>query len=137
MSVESQIQPCHSWRDRASLRSLATTLADEDMLEERAELSPHERLTCRLHRRWAHQCIASPIHVIPVTGHRWCRRCATSTCVAVDEFRGTVALTCPRCGCTPATLATRQIIRTCQASIAAARRPVPATTGTVSLPRSA
>jgi len=116
MSTESPIQPCPPGRDR----SLTATLADEDTMEERAELSPHERLTCRLHRRWAYQCIASPVHVIPVTGHRWCRTCETSMCVEVDELRGTVALTCPRCGNAPATRATRQIIRTCQASIAAA-----------------
>lgn len=103
--------------------SLTVTLADENASEERAELSPHERLTCRLHRRWAHQCIASPVHVIPVTGHRWCRTCETSTGVAVDELSGTVALACGRCGDAPATLAARQIITTCQASMAAARRP--------------
>jgi hypothetical protein len=107
----------------AGVRSLVSMLAAEDDAEDYAGLSPHERLTCRLHRRWAHQCIASPVHVIPVTGHRWCRRCRTSTSVAVDELSTTVTLTCVRCGEAPVSLATLQIIRTCRASMVAARRP--------------
>jgi hypothetical protein len=102
--------------------SLASKLAAEDNAEDQDGLSPHERLTCRLHRRWAHQCIASPAHVIPVTGHRWCRGCRTSTSVAVDELSATVTLTCRRCGQASATRAAQQIIRSCQASIGAARR---------------
>ncbi|WP_436501756.1 hypothetical protein [Actinokineospora sp. HUAS TT18] len=103
-------------------RRLAVTLAAEDRAEVEHGLSPHERITCRLHRRWAHECIASPQHVIPVTGHRWCDECRTAVTVAVDEWRGRVALACPRCHRTPATRATEQIIRTCQASLRAAHR---------------
>src|SRR3982074_3500535 len=55
-------------------RRLAERLATEDAAVE-AGLSPFERLTCPAHRRWVHQCIVSPQHVSPVTGHRWCRRC--------------------------------------------------------------
>lgn len=47
---------------------LAHTLILEDAREEREEISAHERITCHVHRRWAHECIASPMHVIPVTG---------------------------------------------------------------------
>jgi len=101
-------------------RRLAASLAREDLAEERG-LSPHERITCRLHRRWIHECIASPRHAIPVTGHRWCYRCQVATSIAVDELAGSVRLTCPRCGQLPANRASRQIIRTCKASLAAAR----------------
>lgn len=103
-------------------RRLATTLAAEDRAERERGLSPHERITCRLHRRWAHECIASPQHVIPVTGHRWCHDCATTVAVAVDELGGRVDLTCPRCHHTPPTRATEQIVRSCEASLRAAGR---------------
>src|SRR5690348_15640501 len=49
-------------------RSLAAKLAAEDAAVETG-LSPFERLTCPAHRRWIHQCIASPEHASPVTGH--------------------------------------------------------------------
>ncbi|WP_436498153.1 hypothetical protein [Actinokineospora sp. HUAS TT18] len=107
---------------RLAGRRLAPTLAAEDRAEHERGLSPHERITCRLHRRWAHECIASPQHVIPVTGHRWCDDCATAVTVAVDELDGRVALACPRCHRTPSTRATEQIVRTCQASLGAAGR---------------
>ncbi|SDZ21073.1 hypothetical protein SAMN05421504_110294 [Amycolatopsis xylanica] len=96
-------------------------LAAEDDAEEHQELSPHERVTCRLHRRWAHQCIASPSHVIAVTGHRWCRGCGCAVGVAVDEFARSVALTCPRCRRAPDTVASRQIIHACRTSMGLAR----------------
>lgn len=99
-------------------RRFATLLAREDAAEERGDLSPHDRLTCRVHRRWAHQCISSPIHVIPVTGHRWCRHCEIAESVAVDEVSGTVVMSCPSCGQSPTTLASWQIVRTCRASLA-------------------
>lgn len=105
---------------RPADRRLATTLATEDSAEVEWGLSPHERITCRLHRRWAYQCIASPQHIIAVTGHRWCDDCQTGVTVAVDELTGRVALTCPRCNQTPRTCATEQIIRTCEASLHAA-----------------
>jgi hypothetical protein len=100
---------------------LTTMLAGEDLAEDHHGASPHERLTCRLHRRWAHECITSPAHVIPVTGHRWCRRCRTSAAVVVDEVAGTVRLACRRCGRTPRSAASDQIVRACRGSFAAAR----------------
>jgi hypothetical protein len=51
------------------VRRLAAVLHQED-LAERAGLSPFDRITCPLHRRWLHQCIASPVHVVPIAGHR-------------------------------------------------------------------
>jgi hypothetical protein len=81
-------------------RGLAERLATEDAAVE-AGLSPFEQLTSPAHRRWLHQCIASPQHVSPVTGHRWCRDCACPVNVAVDDR-----------------VATRQILRACRASLA-------------------
>src|SRR5205085_87240 len=92
----------------------------EDAAEERDGLSPLERITCHTHRRWAHECIASPLHVIVVTGHRWCRDCDAEATVAVDEVSGSITVTCARCHRTPDTRATRQIVHTCRASLAAA-----------------
>jgi hypothetical protein len=100
---------------------LDAVLDREDRHEELGQLSPHERLSCPVHRRWVHQCVSSPLHVIPVTGHRWCRRCECAQLIAVDEVRGTVSLSCPGCGVVPTTLASRQIVRTCRASLAAWR----------------
>lgn len=98
-------------------RRLAERLATEDAAVE-AGLSPFERLTCPAHRRWVHQCIASPQHVSPVTGHRWCRDCACPVTVAVDELSGDVTVTCPRCHHAPEGVATRQILRASRASLA-------------------
>jgi hypothetical protein len=111
----------HTWRygDLADQR-LAAQLATEDADVE-AGRSPFERLTCPAHRRWLHACISSPQHVIPVTGHRWCRDCQTAATVAIDELCGDVSVTCPQCGRTPDTIATRQIVRACRASLAAAQ----------------
>ena len=67
-------------------RRLAVALAAEDRAED-AGLDPLERATCRVHRRWLHRCIASPVHVMMVTGHRWCRTCEVSATVAIDELR--------------------------------------------------
>jgi hypothetical protein len=108
-------------------RRLATTLAAEDLAEWEGGLSPHDRITCRLHRRWAYQCISSPRHIIAVTGHRWCDDCATGLTVLVDELTRRVELTCPCCHQTPNTRATEQIIRTCEASLHAAHRRVSST----------
>lgn len=99
---------------------LATMLATEDR-EEYAGLNPFERVTCHVHRRWLHDCVASPVHVNMISGHRWCRHCETATAVSVDHLSGSVTVLCPRCRCSPNTLATRQIIRACKASLAAAR----------------
>lgn len=101
-------------------RRLAATLAAED-LAELDGLDPLERLTCRTHRHWVHQCVSAPAHVFVVTGHRWCRRCERAADVAVDELTWNVAVTCPSCGRSPEGAATRQIVRTCRASLAAAR----------------
>jgi hypothetical protein len=100
-------------------RVVAARLLDEDRAEE-AGLDPFERITCRIHRRWLYQCISSPVHIIAVTGHRWCRGCAAPASVAVDELTGSVRVVCTRCGRCPAGRATQQIVRTCTASVAAA-----------------
>ncbi|MGH3432955.1 MAG: hypothetical protein ACRDQB_08985 [Thermocrispum sp.] len=101
-------------------RALATALAADDAAELDG-LNPLERLTCRTHRRWVHQCVHSAQHVIVVTGHRWCRECEHPADVSVDELTWAVAVTCPKCGVAPAGPATRQVVRTCRASMAAAR----------------
>lgn len=102
--------------------SLAATLSAEDSAVERLGLSPHERLTCPLHRRWLHHCVSSPAHAIQLTGHRWCRRCDIPLDVAFDELTGSIRLTCRRCFRLPDTAANRQVLRSCRASINAARR---------------
>ncbi|MEV0054713.1 hypothetical protein AB0H34_29915 [Saccharopolyspora shandongensis] len=86
---------------------LAHTLVREDAAVGREELSPHE-------------CISSLAHVIAVTGHRWCRSCEAEASVAVDEVSGAVSVVCTRCRTIPDTAATRQILRTCRASLAVA-----------------
>lgn len=110
--------PASRYADLADER-LAAALTGEDEAED-AGLDPLERITCRTHRRWVHQCISSPTHIIVVTGHRWCRRCEAPASVAVDELTGDVRVSCTRCGRAPVGRATRQIIRTCTASLAAA-----------------
>ncbi|MEV6241267.1 hypothetical protein [Lentzea sp. NPDC051838] len=98
--------------------TLSAVLSAEDLAEELG-LDPHARVTCGLHRCWLHQCVASPDHVIPVTGHRWCRPCGRPLDVVVDET--TARLFCPTCGTgTPDTAANRQVVRACRTSIAAA-----------------
>ena len=61
------------------------------------------------------------MHVVAYTGHRWCRNCAAPACLAVDEWSGDVRVSCTRCGTTPSGRATRQLIRACMASLAAAQ----------------
>ncbi|UOX90609.1 hypothetical protein MUY14_08280 [Amycolatopsis sp. FBCC-B4732] len=100
-------------------RRLARTLTAEDQSEEDG-LDALERVTCRTHRRWLHDCVASPLHVVIVTGTRWCRACECALNVAVDQLAGDVSVHCPSCGETPATRATRQLVRACRASLAAA-----------------
>ena len=99
---------------------LAATLGAEDASED-AGLDAFERISCRIHRRWLHQCIHSSVHVVLVSGHRWCRSCDAQAAVAVDELTGDVRVTCSRCGRTPPGRASRQIVRTCTASLAAAQ----------------
>jgi len=101
-------------------RRLAIALSAEDEAEE-AGLDPMERITCRTHRRWLHHCVSSPLHVIVVSGHRWCRPCRRALDVAVDHLTGDVSLRCPKCGPVRPTRATRQVIRACRASLAAAQ----------------
>lgn len=105
--------------------TLAARLIAEDTAEERAELSPHERTTCPVHRRWSYQCVSSPSHAIRVTGHRWCRCCDTPVTVAVDELTGAITLTCPHCHRFPNTAANRQVIRSCRASFLARQDRTP------------
>lgn len=102
--------------------ALTAALAREDSAEELADLSPHDRITCPVHRRWVHQCGSSPEHAIRITGHRWCRTCDTPVTIAVDELNGTATLTCPSCYRSPNTAANRQVLRSCRASIDAARQ---------------
>jgi len=101
-------------------RRLATALSTEDAAEEAGSLDPLERSTCYTHRRWLHHCVSSPLHVIVVTGHRWCRRCSCAVNVSIDQLTGDVALTCPRCHEMPRGAANRQLVRCCRASLAAA-----------------
>lgn len=105
-------------------RRLAAALATEDAAEETG-LDPLERTTCHFHRRWLHHCVSSPLHVIVVTGHRWCRRCECAVDVAIDELTGAVALTCPRCREMPPGGGNRQLVRCCRASLAAAHDDPP------------
>jgi hypothetical protein len=107
------------YADLRDLR-LAVALSTEDALEEAGGLDPLERTTCYAHRRWLHDCVSSPLHVIIVTGHRWCRRCECAVNVAVDQLTGGVTLTCPRCRRMPPGAANRQLVRCCRTSMAAA-----------------
>ncbi|MPZ81800.1 MAG: hypothetical protein GEV28_15930 [Actinophytocola sp.] len=107
------------YADLTDLR-LALALSTEDSAEEKNDLDPLERTTCYTHRRWPHHRDSSPLHVLVVTGHRWCRRCECAVSVAIDELVGDVSLTCPKCGEMPASAANRQVIRCCRASLAAA-----------------
>jgi hypothetical protein len=104
----------------ARVRSLPVLLATEDDAEDMGLLAPDDRLTCHVHGRWIHQCVASPLHVSPVTRHRWCRDCRTELAVAVDELSLTVLMSCPRCG-HGGSAATTQLTTACRASLAAER----------------
>lgn len=109
-------------RDRygdLSDRRLAAILAAEDTAEEHG-LSPHTRSTCYVHRCWIHQCVTDPLHVLMVTGHRWCRRCDCPVEVDVDDSDpGSVGLYCPGCGQPPDSTANRQVLYACRTSLAA------------------
>lgn len=101
-------------------RTLPVLLAMEDDAEDVGRLSSDDRLTCHVHGRWIHQCVASPTHVNPVTRHRWCRPCATELTVSVDELSGDVTMSCPRCG-HGESAASARLIAACRASLAMAR----------------
>ncbi|MBE1495726.1 putative RNA-binding Zn-ribbon protein involved in translation (DUF1610 family) [Amycolatopsis lexingtonensis] len=98
---------------------LARSLTAEDRSEEDG-LDPLDRVTCRTHRRWLHDCVASPLHVVVITGTRWCRSCERALNVAIDQLAGDVSVHCPSCGEPPSTRATRQLVRACRASLATA-----------------
>jgi uncharacterized paraquat-inducible protein A len=96
-------------------------LAAEDRAEDAGQLDPDDRLTCHVHGRWIHQCVSSPVHVNPVTRHRWCRDCAAELTVAVDELARTVTMRCPRCG-QGSSAATTRLMSACRASLSHASR---------------
>ncbi len=101
-------------------RRLAAVLAAEDTAQEHG-LSPHTRTTCYVHRCWIHQCVSDPLHVIVVTGHRWCRHCDRPVDVDVDESPdGSVELYCGQCG-EPDSAANREVLYACRTSLAAMR----------------
>jgi hypothetical protein len=100
---------------------LARSLAAEDRAEDAGQLDPDDRLTCHVHGRWVHQCVSSPVHVNPVTRHRWCRDCAAELTVAVDELARTVTMRCPRCG-QGSSAATTRLMAACRASLSHASR---------------
>ena len=102
------------------VRSLPVLLATEDDAEDMGLLAPDDRLTCHVHGRWIHQCVASPAHVSPVTRHRWCRGCRTELAVAVDELSLAVTMSCPRCG-DGGSAATTRLTAACRTSLAAER----------------
>jgi hypothetical protein len=73
--------------------------------EEQCALPPHDRVTCHLHQRWLHERVASPLHAIAVTGHRWCPTCQCTVKLAVDVLAGSCGCCCRSCGRFPDTLA--------------------------------
>jgi hypothetical protein len=99
----------------SSRTRLGATMTTEHLAEEQGAPPPHDRVTCRFHQRSLHERVASPLHAIPVTGHR---RCPTGQCtvnVAVDVLAGSVRLACPSCGRFPD-------IRSCRGSMNAVRQ---------------
>jgi hypothetical protein len=111
--------------NRRTASTLASTLADalaaEDHAEDTGWLDPLDRLTCRVHRRWIHECSHSDLHVSQVTGHRWCRPCRRELEIAVDQVDRTVSLHCPRCHRGATTRADHQLVAACESSLTAAR----------------
>lgn len=100
---------------------LGAALEAEDQAEDTGWLDPLDRMTCRVHRRWIHECAHSELHVSQVTGHRWCRPCRRALEVAVDEITATVTVHCPRCDRGPTTRADARLIAACEASLTASR----------------
>jgi hypothetical protein len=103
-----------------SATDMVTRLAIEDQAEDAGLVQPDQRLTCPVHRRWIHQCVASPVHVNQVTRHRWCRRCGCALPVVVDELTATITIRCPNCEA-GGSAATDRLVAACERSIAAAR----------------
>lgn len=100
---------------------LQAALLAEDQAEDTGWLDPLDRMTCRVHRRWIHECAHSELHVSQVTGHRWCRPCRRELAIAVDEVTATVTVHCPRCHRGPSTRADARLIAACEASLTASR----------------
>ena len=101
--------------------TLNRRIAAEDRAEDTGLLHPDDRLTCHVHGKWIHQCVASATHVNQVTRHRWCRSCATALTVVVDEVGATVTMRCSRCG-GGESAATARLLAACNASISFARK---------------
>jgi hypothetical protein len=102
---------------------LAHWLSAEDQAEDAGRLDPDDRLSCHVHGRWIHQCVSSPVHVNPVTRHRWCRDCAAELTVAVDELARTVTMRCPQCNL-GSSAATARLLTACRASLSQAGRKI-------------
>jgi hypothetical protein len=98
----------------------AAVLAWEDAMEDDNRLSPMRRLTCRIHRRWLHECVFSSAHVSPTTGHRWCRRDHCVITVIVDELARAVTMVCPRCGSMRLSAENLALVAMCRRSAEAA-----------------
>ena len=75
--------------------ALADRLGTDDEAELAGQLATDDRLTCHVHGKWIHQCVASPSHAHPVTRHRWCRACETALTVVAGELARTVTMRCP------------------------------------------
>jgi hypothetical protein len=107
-------------------QNLLTHLALEDRAEGAGLLAGDDRMTCHLHRRWLHHCVASPTHVNATTRHRWCQDCERPLTVVLDELNRTVTMTCPDCG-DGHSPATARMLAACRASLLAEddyRRPM-------------
>ncbi len=100
---------------------LTGTLRAEDRDEDDGRLDPMDRVTCRTHRRWLHDCVASPVHTNSAVGYRWCRRCDHQALVAVDELTGDVTIRCGLCGHSPRSRANVQLVERCRRSLQLAR----------------
>ena len=100
---------------------LASTLHEEDRAEDAGQADPMDRVTCRTHRRWLHECVASPVHTNSAVGYRWCRHCDHQALVAVDELTGDVTIHCGLCGRSPRSRANLELIALCRRSLALAR----------------
>ncbi|MFC3456501.1 hypothetical protein [Amycolatopsis speibonae] len=103
------------------MNALQARLAFEDRVEDMGVLDADDRVTCHVHGRWIHQCVASPIHVNPVTRHRWCRDCERALTVVIDELAGVVTMNCSRCG-GGVSGATAHLLTACRASLRASGR---------------
>lgn len=106
---------------RQAVDQLAYQLVAEDDAEDNGRLHPDDRLTCHVHGRWIHHCVTSPVHINPVTRHRWCRDCRQALVVMIDELAQHATMHCPGCGNGSSTATTR-LLAACRSSMTAARR---------------